>query len=134
MGVKGLNGEEIWIYKYLCSSLSNQRYKCTCPILILVLFTSVTPNWFFFSPWYSTNCYKTILLLMLFLLTITAQQTDQVYMKGSLDSTLKGISIYFITEWIFCIPDESWLQNSWSFVQPLLVSFHKITWASKLKC
>ena len=30
---------------------------------------------------------------MLFLLTITAQQTDQVYMKGSL-----GISIYFITE------------------------------------
>ena len=52
----------------------------------------------FFSPRYSTNCYKTILLLMLFLLTITAQQTDQVYMKGSLDSTLKGISIYFITE------------------------------------
>ena len=88
----------------------------------------------FFSPWYSTNCYKTILLLMLFLLTITAQQTDQVYMKGSLYSTLKGISIYFITEWIFCIPDESWLQNSWSFVQPLLVSFHKITWASKHKC
>ena len=36
---------------------------------------------------------------MLFLLTITAQQTeDQVYMKGSLDSTLKGISIYVITE------------------------------------
>ena len=52
----------------------------------------------FFSPQYSKNCYKTILLLMLFLLTITAQQTDQVYMKGSLDSTLKGIFIYFITE------------------------------------
>ena len=38
------------------------------------------------------------LLLMLFLLTIIEWQMDQVYMKGSLDSTLKGISIYFITE------------------------------------
>ena len=48
LGVKGLNAEEIWIYKYLYASLSNQRYKCIFPLLTLVLFTSVTPNWYFF--------------------------------------------------------------------------------------